>query len=59
MGLKNSVKQLNKEEVMKKAQYRIENGNVYVYDHDSNAYIFYAKTYALTKEELKEIKRNT
>ena len=44
---------------MKKAQYRIENGNVYEYDHDSNAYIFYAKTYALTKEELKEIKRNT
>ena len=42
-----------------KEQYRIENGNIYEYDEDSNAYIFYAKTYALTKNELKEIKRNT
>ena len=44
---------------MTKKQYRIENGNIYEYDEDSNAYIFYAKTYALTKSELKEIKRNT
>jgi len=41
-----------------KAKYRIENGNIYEYDEDSKAYIFYAKTYALTKEELREIKRN-
>ena len=44
---------------MKKEQYRIENGNIYEYNKDSNAYIFYAKTYALTKKELKEIKKNT
>ena len=42
-----------------KPRYRIENGNIYEYDEASKAYIFYAKTYALTNEELSEIKRNT
>ena len=42
-----------------KPRYRIENGNVYEYDSASNAYIFYCKTYALTKTEIEEIERQT
>ena len=47
------------EENMKKEQYRIENENIYEYDEGSSAYIFYAKTYAVTKNELKYIKHNS
>ena len=38
------------------SRYRIESGSVYEYDEESNAYFFYCKTYALSKEELREIK---